>query len=88
MNHSDPRIRNMFVTKAERQTAQCGSCQGSGKGLVMGEEKCCRCMGTGRDTQTEFWAGYCSKCGGNGRTSYCRREGTCTACNGSGRLHY
>lgn len=72
------------------RNARCPTCNGTGSELVMGEETCGHCAGTGRDTKSDLWAEPCNRCNGTGRVSYCRRDHRypCRTCHGSGTVSY
>lgn len=69
---------------------RCGSCNGTGNTLCMGEEACPHCAGTGRDKRSDLWAEPCGNCNGRGRVTYCRYDprSPCRVCNGTGTLQY
>lgn len=77
------------MTSRQKITPQkCLACSGTGYPLVMGEEKCSECMGTGRDTRSDLWAEHCKNCNGRGKVAFCRRDyRPCRECGGSGVLH-
>ena len=65
---------------------KCGLCEGTGCPLIMGEETCPRCAGTGRDKTSDLWSEPCLSCNGHKKVTYCRRShiASCTPCNGFG----
>ena len=69
---------------------RCGACNGTGYELVMGEEICPGCAGSGRDNQSDLWSEPCRTCNGRKKVSYCRRDPnkSCRACNGRGTVRY
>lgn len=68
---------------------RCGACDGTGHPLVMGEETCSSCAGSGRDTKSDLWSEPCLTCNGKGKVTYCRRgHGSCHSCNGTGTIEY
>ena len=65
----------------------CDRCGGNGKILVMGEEACSKCAGTGRNMRSALMSMPCLACNGKGRVPYCRYE-ICKYCRGSRKLAY
>ena len=60
-------------------------CRGAKKMLVMGEENCINCAGTGRNIKSNCWSQPCLRRCNNGRVAYCRHE-VCNHCNGAGTM--
>lgn len=72
-----------------RQYRRCGTCNGSGYELCMGQETCPGCAGTGRDKDSDLWAEPCRTCNGKGKIDYCRRDTRpCRSCRGTGTIEY
>jgi len=69
---------------------RCYACDGTRYELVMGEEICPQCVGTGRDLKEDLWAGPCGKCNNSRKVTYCRRDPSrpCRSCNGTGTVAY
>ena len=69
---------------------RCSACDGTGYDLVMGEETCWKCCGTGRDFNSDVWSEPCRNCNGRGKTTYCRRDPRypCHVCHGAKVVSY
>jgi DnaJ-class molecular chaperone len=68
---------------------RCGTCDGTGHELEIGEELCSHCAGTGRDKTSDLWLEPCRYCNGTGRRPFHRRSiRPCRSCNGSGTIQY
>jgi len=77
-----------MTTRQNNKPQRCLACDGTGHPLVMGEEKCNDCMGTGRDTRSDLWGEHCKNCNGRGKVAFCRRDyRPCRECGGLGVLH-
>ena len=72
-----------------RKKSKCFQCDGTGHRLIMGEEPCPRCGGTGRDKRSNCWSKACGNCNGVGKVSFCRRDPRpCFQCQGCGYVDY
>lgn len=72
-----------------RRVVRCSACDGTGKLLVMGEELCGYCAGSGRDLKEDLYAGYCPRGCNRGRIPYCRRgPQDCNVCHGKRVIEY
>lgn len=82
-----PTLRNNSLmdqlSKPIPKLVKCGTCDGTGRTMDMGYDPCTRCLGSGKDLDSEFHALHCIYCNGKGRIPYCDRRNICSSCNGS-----
>lgn len=68
-----------------KRYVKCQDCDGTGHELIMGEETCPGCAGSGRDKYSDCWSEPCRTCNGKCVVTYCRRDTSpCRGCNGEG----